>query len=207
MQLIRLALKNIRGGGFRSLAIFLAIMGVAGFLLATTLIIAGVRYSLDAGLKRLGADILVVPFGAENKVETALLMGKPVDVWMPRANIQKISKIPGVAAVSPQIYLASMFDSPCCAVSEMFIVVYDPATDFTITPWLEKNLGRSLNPGEVIGGNYIFVPEGSQHIRLYGYNTDLVHDPGHRSGDGRVIQDNRLDGSQYRSRSDLNHNG
>lgn len=174
MHLIRLALKNIRGSGFRSIAIFLAVMGVAGFLVATTIIIAGARYSLDSGLKRLGADILVVPEGAEIKIETALLMGKPVDFWMPRQNIQKISIIPGVEAVSPQIYLSSMFDSPCCAVSEMFIVVYDPATDFTIAPWLEKNLGRNLALGEVIGGSYIFVPEGSRYIQLYGYNTDLV---------------------------------
>jgi putative ABC transport system permease protein len=174
MSLLRLAIKNIRGSGFRSIAIFLAVMGVVGFLLSTTIIIAGARYSLDSGLKRIGADILVVPQGAEIKIETALLMGKPVNVWMPRDNIRIISSIPGVAVVSPQIYLASMFDSPCCAVSEMFIVVYDPATDFTITPWLEKNVGRSLTTGEVIGGKYIFVPEGSDYIKLYGYNTKLV---------------------------------
>jgi putative ABC transport system permease protein len=174
MQLFKLALKNIRGSGFRSIGIFLAVMSVAGFLLATTLIIAGARYSLDSGLERLGADILVVPEGAEIKIETALVMGKPVDVWMPRTNLQKVAGIPGVESVSPQIYLASMFDSPCCAVSEMFIVVYDPETDFTITPWLEKNMGRSLQKNEVIGGNYIFVPDGSQYIQLYGYDLDLV---------------------------------
>lgn len=56
--------------------------------------------------------------------------------------------IPGVEAVSPQIYLKSMFDAPCCAVSEMFMVVYEPDTDFTVTPWLEKNLGRPLAPGK-----------------------------------------------------------
>ncbi len=28
--------------------------------------------------------------------------------------------------------------------------------------------------GEVIGGTYIFVPEGSDYIQLYGYDTDLV---------------------------------
>ncbi|MBI2831620.1 MAG: ABC transporter permease [Chloroflexi bacterium] len=174
MHLIRLALKNIRGSGFRSIAIFLVVMGVAGFLLTTTLVIAGARYSLDSGLKRLGADILVVPEGAETKVETALLMGKPTEVWMPKENIQKVAGIPGVEAVSPQIFLASMFDSPCCAVSEMFIVVYDPSTDFTLTPWLEKNLGRGLAKGEVIGGTYIFVPEGEKYIELYGYDMTLM---------------------------------
>jgi putative ABC transport system permease protein len=174
MRFLQLVIKNIRGSGFRSIAILLAVMGIAGFLLATTIIIAGARYSLDSGLKRLGADILVVPEGAEIKIETALLMGKPTEFWMSRDKLAEIAAIPGVAAVSPQIYLASMFNSPCCAVSEMFIVVYDPATDFTITPWLEKNLGRPLATGEVIGGHYIFVPEDAEYIKLYGYNTDLL---------------------------------
>lgn len=174
IRLTRLALKNIKGSAFRSFAIFLAVMGVAGFLLGTTIIIEGARYSLQSGMERLGADILVVPEGTEVKIESALLMGKPVDAWMPRDNIQEVARIQGVAAVSPQIYLKSMFDAPCCAVSEMFMVVFDPATDFTVTPWLENNLGRPLEVGEVIGGIYVFEPDGSENIELYGYKTDLV---------------------------------
>ena len=149
-------------------------MGVAGFLLGTTLIIEGARHSLQSGLERLGADILVVPEGAEVKIESALLMGRPVDAWMPRTNLQTVATIPGVESVSPQIYLKSMFDAPCCAVSEMFMVVYDPETDFTVTPWLEKNLGRPLNVGEVIGGIYVFAPDDDGYIELYGYNTKLM---------------------------------
>ena len=137
-------------------------MGVAAFLLSTTLIIKGAEYSLDAGISRLGADILVVPSGAEQKVETALLMGKPTSVWMPQENLAKLAAIPGVEKVSPQIYLASLYGASCCAVSEMFMVVYDPQTDFAITPWLQRKLGRGLKLGEVIGGTYIFVPEGDK---------------------------------------------
>ena len=173
MRLVWFAFKNIHGSGFRSVAIFLAVMGVAGFLLATTLIIAGAQYSLNSGLKRLGADILVVPAGAETKVETALLMGKPTDVWMPQSNLQTVADIPGVASVSPQIYLNSLYGASCCAVSEMFMVVYDPETDFTITPWLEKNLGRQLQKGEVVGGTYVFVPQNEKYLKLYGYNLTL----------------------------------
>jgi len=172
--MLKLAIKIIRSSGFRSLAIFSAVAGVAGFLLATTLIIAGAQHSLDSGLKRLGADILIVPEGTETKVETALLMGRPLNAWMPRDNLQKVAAIPGVEAASPQIYLASVYGSPCCSAPEMFIVVYDPATDFTITPWLENNLGRSLTKGEVIGGTHIFVPQGSEYIKLYGYDVSLV---------------------------------
>lgn len=174
MNLVRLGVKNIRGSGFRSVAVVLAVMAVAGFLLGTTIVIEGARRSLNSGLERLGADILVVPEGTEVKIESALLMGKPVDAWMPRENLESVARIPGVEAVTPQIYLKSMFDAPCCAVSEMFMVVYDPETDFTVTPWLEKNLGRPLETGEVIGGRYVYVPEGSEYIELYSYNTDLV---------------------------------
>jgi putative ABC transport system permease protein len=173
MHLFWFAFKNIKGSGFRSLAIFLAVMGVAGFLLATTLIISGAQYSLDSGLKRLGADILVVPAGAETKVETALLMGKPTNVWMPRENLQQIANIPEVGSVSPQVYLSSLYGASCCSVSEMFMVVYDPQTDFTITPWLKKNLGRDLNIGEVVGGTYVSVVPGEKYISLYGYNLTL----------------------------------
>jgi putative ABC transport system permease protein len=173
MQIIKLALKNLRGNSFRTLVIFLAVMGVAGFLLATTLIIKGAEYSLDSGLQRLGADILVVPAGAENKVETALLMGKPTNVWMSKDNLKSVSAVAGVQSVSPQIYLSSLYGAACCAVSEMFMVVYDPATDFTLTPWLENNLKRPLAKGEVIGGSYISTPEGEKYIKLYGYNLTL----------------------------------
>ncbi len=174
MQVFSLALKNIRGSGFRSLAVFLAVMAVAGFLLATTLIIRGSQYSLDSGLNRLGADIVVVPSGTEDKVETALLMGKPTNVWMPAQNVQGVQAVPGVQSVSAQVFLASLYGASCCAVSEMFMVVYDPSTDFTINPWLHKNLGRPLARGEAIGGADVFVPEGQTFIKLYGYDISLV---------------------------------
>jgi len=174
MQILRLAIKSIRHSSFRSIAIFIAVAGVAGFLLATTLVIASARYSLDSGLKRLGADILLVPAGTESQIETALLMGRPLSRWIPRENLQKVAGIPGVEAVSPQIYLTSLWRASCCAVPEMFVAVYDPATDFTITPWLKKNLGRNLSTGEVIGGSNIFVPRGSQYINLYGNNMTLA---------------------------------
>ena len=174
MSLLHLAFNNIRGNAFRSSVIFLCVLGVASFLLGTTLIIGGAQNSLNVGIQRLGADILVVPEGAQTQVETALLMGKPTEVWMPESKLANIAAIPGVAAVSPQIYLQSLYGAACCSVSEMFIVVYDPSTDFTIKPWLEKELGRPLATGEIIGGSYIFVPAGYKYIKLYGYDTILI---------------------------------
>jgi putative ABC transport system permease protein len=199
VNILRIAIRNITGNIVKSLTIFFCVLGVAGFFVAMTLIIGGSRNSLDRGLERLGADILVLPAGAEAKVESALLMGKPTQAWMPESNLKQTASISGVEQVSPQIYLESMFGSSCCAVWEMFMVAYDPATDFTVTPFLQKKLGRGLEAGEAIGGTYIFVPEGDEYIKIYGYNLDLkganrdgarsnvICDKGYCPGYGQVI--------------------
>jgi putative ABC transport system permease protein len=173
MSSLKLALRNIRGSSIRSLIILLCVLGLAAFFVTTTLIVRGAQNSLQRGLERLGADILVVPAGAEAKVETALLMGKPTEVWMSEDYLKKVAAVPGVASVSPQIYLQSLYGASCCSVSEMFLVVFDPPTDFSISPWLQMNLGRGLAKGEIIGGSYIFTPPGERFIRLYGYNLTL----------------------------------
>jgi putative ABC transport system permease protein len=173
LNLFKLALKNIAGNGFRSFVIFLCVMGVAGFFLATTLIIRGAENSLNAGLERLGADIIVVPAGAETKVESALLMAKPTHMWMPRARFDQIAKIPGVEAASQQYYISSLYGAPCCTAEEMFMVVYDPATDFTVRPWLDGRQFGSLKKNEVVGGSTIYMPMGDNYIKLYGHELSL----------------------------------
>ena len=173
MNFFRLSLKNIQGSSFRSWVVFLCALIVAALSLSILLVGRGAEDSLRLAYERMGADIVVVPQGAESEVESALLMGEPAQVWMPAENLTKIAGIPGVAGAAPQIYLSTMEDAPCCAVSEMFIVVYDPATDFTVEPWLERELGRELGLGEAIGGRYVFVPPGERKIEMYGYYVDL----------------------------------
>lgn len=168
MRLLRLAVQNIRGSGFRSSVIFLCVMSLSAFLFSTTILINGAQRSLNVGISRLGADIIVVPTGAESKVESALLMGKPTNVWMPASTLNAVAAVPGVDRVTPQIYLQSLYGSDCCSVSEMFMSVYDPSTDFVVEPWLKKKLGRDLQPGEVFGGTYIYVPPGQPGMRIYG---------------------------------------
>lgn len=173
MSLLGLAFRNIKGSAFRSWVILLCVLVVSGFSLAITLIARGAENSLYVGMERLGADIVVVPEGVETQVESALLMGKPTSVWMPEGNLQKIANVPGVAVVSPQLFLTSLKGASCCAVEELFLVAYDPQSDFTVRPWLESHLGKGLGTGEVIGGTHIFVPDGDDFIQMYGYFLTL----------------------------------
>ena len=173
MNLTRLAFNNIKGKAFRSFVVAACALLLAAFALSTTLIMRGSETSLRLALERLGADIVVVPTSAVAKVETALLMGIPSEVWMPRSNLDKVKAVAGVQQLSPQLYLSTLKDAACCSVANMFLVVYDPATDFTLQPWLKEKLGTGLKQGEVVGGNYILTPEGSENILLYGYFVTL----------------------------------
>jgi putative ABC transport system permease protein len=172
MSMLRLAWRNIPGSAFRSWIVFLSVLVMAGLLFSTVLIIQGARDSLWRVQQRLGADLVIIPEGTQTQVETALLMGRPVKAWMPQGNLAKIAGIPGVAAVSPQLYLASLANAPCCS-AEMFLMAFDPQTDFTITPWLGEHLGHELGLGEAIGGSDVFVPYGEENIRIYGHEIAL----------------------------------
>jgi putative ABC transport system permease protein len=92
---------------------------------------------------------------------------------MPDNVVEKVAGILGVAAVSPQLYLSSLHDAPCCSVSDMFLVAFDPQTDFTIGPWLKQKMGTGLHLGEAVGGKHVFVPVGEQNIKIYGYLITL----------------------------------
>jgi putative ABC transport system permease protein len=173
MNVLRLALRSIQGNAFRSGVVALCALLIAGFVLSTTLIMRGAEMSLQLARERLGADVVVVPRGAEAQVEGALLMGHPTAIWMPDRALEQIRAVRGVAVASPQLYLSTLHNAACCAVSDMFLVAYDPATDFTVQPWLKERLGGGLRLGEGVGGTHVFVPDGEQNIKLYGYFITL----------------------------------
>jgi putative ABC transport system permease protein len=173
MSAFQLALKNISGNAFRNGVVSLCALLLAAFALFTTLVMRGAETSLRLTIDRLGADIVVVPEGSEAKIESALLMGIPARFWMPEGNLQKLAAIRGVEIASPQLYLATLTGASCCSVSDMFMIAYDPASDFTVQPWLKGELGNGLRLGEVVGGSYIAATEGEQNIKLYGYLVTL----------------------------------
>ncbi len=173
MNLYQLAVRNVSGNAFRSWVVMLCALLVASLALGTTLVMRGAHKSVSLAIDRLGADIVVLPEGTETRVESALLMGHPTQVWMPGSKLDELAAIEGVQAVSPQTYLSTLTNASCCSVEDMFLIAYDPETDFTITPWLKEHLGDGLHLGEVVGGTYVFVPEGEQNIQIYGYHVTL----------------------------------
>ncbi|MGD2050104.1 MAG: FtsX-like permease family protein [Chloroflexota bacterium] len=173
MNLLKLAWRNTYANPFRSVTVLICAGLMAGFAVAATIVIGGAQKSLNLALDRLGADIIVVSAGSEVLMENAFLMGVPARTWMPREVIDQIAIIPGVEKVSPQFFLATLRGAACCSVPEMFLIAYEPETDFTLKPWLESNLEDGLNPGEAVGGAFIFVPKDPGYILIYGSEVIL----------------------------------
>ena len=171
-SLADIALRNIAGNELRSWLLGLCAFVIAAFAVTTVLVVHGAQESLRLASSRLGADVVVVPHGAATQVDGALLMGTVAKSWMPSANVARIAAVKGVTVASPQIYLESLSHASCCAVSHLFIVAYDPKTDFTVEPWLHQGLSGALGLEQAVGGCRVTVPV-DHNIMLYGYTMWL----------------------------------
>jgi putative ABC transport system permease protein len=175
MNLWYLVGQSISGRAYRSGLIVGFILVLAAFLMSTTLLAKSIRHSLQVGTERLGADIVVVPAGKEMETQRALLLGKPVSgAWMPAENVDRIAQVEGVAKVSPQLYLETLTGAACCSAWDMFMIAFDPETDFTVTPWLREKSNEPLGPRDVIGGDWVFVPEATGKVMIYGVEVNLA---------------------------------
>jgi putative ABC transport system permease protein len=175
MNLWYLVGQSISGRSYRSALIVGFILVLAAFLMSTTLLARSIKYSLQVGTKRLGADIVVVPAGKEIEAQTAILLGKPLSgAWMPAGNADRIAQVEGVAKVSPQLYLETLTGAACCSAWDMFMIAFDPKTDFTIVPWLKKELKKPLGLRDVIGGDWVIIPETTGKVMVYGVEVNLA---------------------------------
>ncbi len=171
LKILSLAYSNMRRKLFRSIAIALAVMVVAATLFSVTTIMDSVEQSLERGTSRLGADIMVVPAKAEETARTALLAGKPSTFYMDAKIVDQVRKIKGVRSVAAQTFLKTSTYS-CCDISNMLLIGFDQANDFTIKPWLTQTLGRPLKNDEVIMGRNITAY--ATGFRLNFFNTPFT---------------------------------
>jgi putative ABC transport system permease protein len=122
-------------------------------------------------MSRMGADILVVPEEYAAAGQTVILSGQPSSFFFEDANYEKISRIPGVAKASPQIYIATLFAS-CCAAPVQMIAI-DQENDFTISTWLKENPGVKMGKDDIIIGSAVIQNVGND-LLFYGHTFHVV---------------------------------
>ncbi len=144
---------------------------IAATLFSSQYLIHGAEQSLDSGMSRMGADILVVPEEYAGAGQTVLLIGQPNSFFFNDSGFEKITQIPGVVKASPQIYIATLFAS-CCAAPVQMIAI-DQENDFTISPWLKANPDVKMGKDDMIIGSAIIQNTGND-LMFYGHTFHVV---------------------------------
>lgn len=172
LGLLYLAAQNLKRKPFRSIVTVAIVAIAAGTLFSATLLISSVQQSLKVGMKRLGADILVIPEGAEESSESALITGVPTSFYMDNSVLDEVKSIPGVDQASPQLFIESLISSACCT-GHVQLVGYDPGSDFVVSPWLEENMEQPLGESDVIIGSLILANKDEQ-VKFFGQDFHVV---------------------------------
>ena len=155
----RLAAKNLSAKPWRTfgLAALVAIFSFA--LFAGSTVDRQLAKGLSGLSERLGADLLIVPYGYESRAKAALLRGEPSTYYMSAKVAERLSSFPGVAAATPQLFLASLSTS-CCS-ERVQIIGYDQESDFLLGPWLGTK-APVVEEGEIVVGSKLNIKSGEQ---------------------------------------------
>jgi putative ABC transport system permease protein len=167
LNLFQLSVKNLRHRPLRTVAVALCLGLVIAAFFSESLLVQGVDRSVEVGVERLGADILVVPKGEDTVVQNSLLVGAPISFFMNADKQHEVAGIPGVERTSAQLFVASLAQASCCSGSFQ-LIAFNPETDFTVTPWMKESLNRPLGKDEVVVGIRIFQQVGEE-LTFYGH--------------------------------------
>lgn len=148
---ITVALKNLKRKTFRTGVLIFAIASLVSTLIFSVSFSANVSSGIQKASDRLGADLLIVPVGARGFAEEFLLESKNKSFYMPKSITENVAKIDGIESVTYQTYLETI-GGLCCDIAQTQVIAFNQDTDFIVSPWLQKSLGRRLKRGEALAG-------------------------------------------------------
>jgi len=146
-------LKNLRAHPVRAAIILILALAQAACVFGGFVALDGMRAELSLAQRRLGADLVVYPTSCLNKVDkkSVTMLGTPALCDQPRSALSRMGANEDIAAVSYQLTIADQThgDDP------LWVVGYDPATDFVISPWIAEGEGVSPQVGTVAVGSAV----------------------------------------------------
>lgn len=159
LALYSLPFANLRRKRFRSVALVTSLAVVIGAFFTDVLLTRSIGNTLEVGVGRLGADVVVVPKGHEKEAQAVLLEGTPTAFTMKESVVAELKKLSEVEQLSPQLFFRPFSYLICCSLEKVLMVGYDPKTDFTIAPWVQYFLKTEQGNEElVVGARVKFYP-------------------------------------------------
>lgn len=171
--LLVLAVQNLGRRQTRTWSLVAAIALASAVTFAGVVAMVSVTNSMRIGLSRVGADLMVVSRDALTNLTEALLAVEPTDTTVPADALSR-ADLQGLARLAAQRVLRTDRSGFGSAGEQVDLVGFDPATDFTILPWLAERLAGAMRPGDLILGGARDLPLGSQALifgqpfRVYG---------------------------------------
>ncbi len=160
-----IALSNLKKKPFRTAAMLAVIALSSAVLLGSLILSASLKGGIFGIQSRLGADLMIIPEGAQQELEGILLYGSPNYFYMDKNIEELVREVDGVQAVSSQTYLASVSES-CCDFPVQ-IIGFDPETDFIVKSWAKSRYSKLSSEEEVLfAGSNIDVQK--KTVRFYG---------------------------------------
>ena len=160
-----IALSNLKKKPFRTAAMLAVIALSSALLLGSFIISASLRGGIFGIQSRLGADLMIIPEGAQQELEGILLYGNPNYFYMDKNIEELVRTVDEVEAASSQTYLASVSES-CCDFPVQ-LIGFDPETDFIVKNWAKSRYSKLSSEEEVLfAGSNIDVQK--KTVRFYG---------------------------------------
>lgn len=155
-----LAWRNLTRKPFRTICLIIITLLFSATLFGGSVLTKNLSDGISGMADRLGADILIVPYGYEKNMEVALLRGEPSSFYLKADLAEKIKSVKGITAVSTQLFIASL-SAGCCS-SKVQLIGFDQASDFVISPWMKTELNQILQDNEVVVGSKIVAEVGDE---------------------------------------------
>ena len=173
MNLGKLPLNNLMRNAGRTVGLVALVALLAFAVYGGSLVISSLQNGIVSLEARLGADVIVAPATAKSQQDLSevLVEGVPGQFYMDAPVLDKVAEREGVEAASPQYYLATV-KAGCCSMPVQ-IIGFDPATDFSVQPWIARTYGGDLGLDQVVVGCNITGSPGAA-IKLYGVECAIV---------------------------------
>ena len=173
MNLKKLPLNNLVRNAGRTAGLAALVAILAFVILGGSLVMSSLQNGIASLEARLGADVIVAPATAKSQqdISDILVEGVPGQFYMDASVLDQIAGREGVQAASPQYYLATV-KAGCCSMPVQ-VIGFDPATDFSVQPWIARTYGDDLGLDQVVVGSNITGAPGAS-IMLYGVECDIV---------------------------------
>ncbi len=154
ISLTGLVFAQMRGRKYYCAAMLFFLSLTAVFLVLGFAFSKGAVSSFEKAISRLGAEIIVMPSGAQGTGRELLLAGEPESVYMDRSVAETVKAVEGVESVSVQLFMESASAS-CCDQGDTLLIGFELATDFTLKHWIGESYGSGEDKSAVIVGSKI----------------------------------------------------